>query len=68
MKKIPDNWFIVKGLVETGKLERKVSKDYIQKVGIEVGGGFLKVCFNIIEKVTEYIVKKKFNYEEGIGN
>ena len=37
---------------------RKLSKDYILKVGIDVGGGYLKVCLNIIEKVTECKVKK----------
>ena len=36
----------------------KLLKDYILKVGIDVGGRSLKVCLNIIEKVTECIDKK----------
>ena len=59
----------IKGLLERVVVERKLLKGYILKVGIDVEGGFLKVCLNVIEKVTEYKVKKKkFSCEKGIGN
>ena len=55
----------IKGLVETVIMEGKLSKNYILKVGIDVGGGFLKVCLSIIEKVTGYKVKKKHKIQSG---
>ena len=45
--------------------KRELSPDYIVKIGIDGGGGFLKVCLSILDcEVNE--PKTKFWYREGI--
>ena len=45
--------------------KRELSPDYIVKIGIGGGGGFLKVCLSILDcEVNE--PKTKFLYREGI--
>ena len=54
----------IKELVEKVIGEGKLSKDYVLKVGVDVGGGFLKVSLNIksdrmLSQKKRYKIKRK---------
>ena len=60
-----ESFFGIVGLVGHTVNQRNLPPDeYIIKVGIDGGGGFLKVCMNILN-IRKEQTKKKFSYSKG---
>lgn len=49
-------------------VEERGADDFELKIGVDGGGGFLKICLNILDGDERHVQKKRARYEDGVAS